>query len=268
MDPSSFASWVFSEMRITGSTLTPDDEADTAVLIGGEASAAELEDGTPAYGTLGLVFRPRPPEPVRPSDVAGLTPLQRARLINSGDIEVEHATAIAVRHAERLVPVAYRDPRLNRVYQPPEGALALVAYGGGVLSFEDAPITMPDGSIYLTSRATLHVPRGDGEGVMQFEMDPVEETFTLRNGQSTVVIDRDGKLTCSAPVIHVDSDDIRLAEGAKQIACVGDLVAVTCAPCLAGTAPVIPVTAPPGVTEAVAIPGVGQIISGRSKVKA
>lgn len=243
--PEDFVGWAFTEMRVTGSTLTPDDEQDNAILIGGEGSAAEIEQGTPAFGTLGILFRPRRPEP----DTGEL---------DDPDSNSLRTVAIAIRHGERLVPIAYRDPRLHRQYDPDEGTFAFVGYGGGRLVLEDAANDK--------TRLRLVVPNGDDTWEMVY--DPDTSTMTMTLGGDVQVRATTGQLTLKAPVIHLDSDDIRNKGGSKAMACVGDLVAVTVTPMQAGPYPCIPITVDPlTAVPPIAAPGVGQIISGRSGVK-
>jgi hypothetical protein len=134
-------------MSITGS---PDPAGPHyAVLLGGEGATGDLEEPdadaageavaeTEAYGVPGLVWRPRAPEDVT---VEG-------RLVRLA------AEAMALRVGERLVPVAARDLRINRVYQAPKpGTVALVGYGGGFLAFDDSP-----GGADSETLATFYVP--------------------------------------------------------------------------------------------------------------
>ncbi len=68
--------------------------------------------------------------------------------------------------------------------------------------------------------------------------------------------------------VVLDSPDVRLgSEAGRQVACVGDLVAVVLPPMVAGPFPVAPVPST-AVTLAGGVLGSGQIISGRSTVKA
>jgi hypothetical protein len=169
-----FEGWSFSEMRVTGSTLTQDDERETAVLLGGSASAAEREDGTAAYGTLGLVFRPRRPEPEEGA-------------ADDAETNELYARAFAVRHGERLVPLAYWDKRLHRAFPAPrEGTVALVGYGGGFLSFDDAA----EGESTLE---TLYVPYArDSSGVPQkchtIILDPDQKSIGIIQGDGRAII--------------------------------------------------------------------------------
>jgi hypothetical protein len=144
--PASFSGFVLTFFRVLGSTVAGKH---SAVLYGLEGSIGDLDDpdgDTPgeqvpaveAYGALGLLARPRPAE-----TIAG---------------EVLNVEGYGARTPKGMVPFATRDLRLNRRFPNPKpGTVALVGYGGGFLSFDDA-----DGD---TSLGTLYVPYArDGSG--------------------------------------------------------------------------------------------------------
>jgi len=134
---------VCTVLRVTGSTIFGKH---SAVLVGGKGgvpdidlenkdgeAAGELATDTEGYGALGIVVRPRPPS------------------VPQGEVEELAAEARALRTTAGLFPVSWRDLRLNRRFPAPKpGTVALVGYGGGFLSFDDA-----DGD---TSLGTLYVP--------------------------------------------------------------------------------------------------------------
>jgi hypothetical protein len=143
----SLSGFVLTFFRVLGATVSaaPKDTSDAsnaAVLLGLEGSVNDLDDpdgDTPgeqipaveAYGALGIVARPRQPEKIGGRDYA--------------------AEGYGGRTPNGMVPFAYRDLRLNRRFPNPKpGSIALVGYGGGFLSFDDA-----DGD---TSLGTLYVP--------------------------------------------------------------------------------------------------------------
>lgn len=133
-------------VRVIGSTVVGEH---SAVLLGGEGAVGDVDDplgegasdkftDAEAYGGLGLVVRPRPPE-----DIGG------KRL---------GAEGIGLRLGGSTVPIALRDLRLNRRYSAPKaGSVALVGYGGGFLAFDD--------NAAGDSVTTLYVPYAFSGGV-------------------------------------------------------------------------------------------------------
>jgi hypothetical protein len=243
MGPSDFAGYVFSELRISGSTLTPSDERDTAVLVGGEASAGDDEPGTAAWGTLGLVFRPR-----RPSPETGATDDPKTNEL--------YAHALAVRHGERLVPVAYRDPRLNRIWQPEEGDIGLVGYGGGRVTLEDTPS--------LQTRIRHRVPFSGG--TLEILLEPDEESITITHSAGMLIECKAEQVRIAAPTVYVESPNVILGADGRPVSCVGDVVGFTMySLCTAPGAPPAPNPAPAPGTGVV---GYGKILSGVIGVRA
>lgn len=133
MGPQSLSGFVSAVLRVVGSTVVGKH---SAVLVGGDGGVeGESVTDAEAYGAPGIVFRPRPPS------------------VPSGEVEELAAEAMALRTPAGLIPVAWRDLRLHRRFPSPKvGTVALVGYGGGFLSFDDA-----DGD---TTLATLKVPYG------------------------------------------------------------------------------------------------------------
>lgn len=154
-----------SFVRILGSTVAGPHGA---VLEGGEGTVGALDDESAgeqftdveAYGALGLVVRPRPPETI--------------------DGEQLEAQGVAVRKGGLLYPLSRRDLRLNRRFPNPKpGSVALVGYGGGFLAFDD------NGD--KESVCTLYVPYDfNGAGVPQkahtITVDPTGNAISLLHG--------------------------------------------------------------------------------------
>lgn len=182
------AGWVSTFVKITGSTIAGKH---SAVLVGGSGLAGGLgsvdddpDDGegvTDAenYGGLGLVSRPRVAETL---DGDKLT-----------------AEALGMRKSGDIVPIAWRDLRLNRRFPAPKpGTIALVGYGGGFLSFDDGADS-PDGSV-----VTLYCPYAfDGNHVAQkahvLTFDPTTEAVALVHGDGlALTMDPDNGITMRA----------------------------------------------------------------------
>lgn len=169
MKPTTLSSFLVSFMRVAGSTVVGKY---SAVLVGGDGGVGGLDsddedtpgermDDAEAYGAIGLVFRPRPPD-------------------SSGDLLA--AEAMAVRVGGKLTPLAWRDLRINRKFPAPKaGTVALVGYGGGFLGFDDTP--------QGTSLATLYVPfafTGDAAAKAHvFVLDPTtgNESISLLHAE-------------------------------------------------------------------------------------
>jgi hypothetical protein len=134
---------VLTFFRVLGSTVS---SKHSAVLEGLEGTVGGPDEDDPgenmvdveAYGALGIVARPRPPEKI--------------------DGEMMNAEGYGFRTLRGTIPLARRDLRLNRRFPNPKpGSVALVGYGGGFLSFDDAAGD--------TSLGTLYVPYArDGSG--------------------------------------------------------------------------------------------------------
>jgi hypothetical protein len=242
-DMSGFEGWAFSEMRITGTTLSADDDSDTAVLIGGDASAGEQEPGATAWGTLGLLFRPRRPEP---EDGA----------IDDPETNALYARAFNVRHGERLIPVAYRDPRLHRVWQPEEGDLGLVGYGGGRVTLEDTPS--------LQTRIRHRVPFSGG--TLEILLEPDEESITITHSAGMLIEAKAEQVRISAPTVYVETPNCILGADGRPVACVGDIVATTVYSLC--TAPGAPHAPNPGPAPGTGVVCYGKIVSGVTNVRA
>lgn len=238
-----FTGWEFAELRVTGSTLTQSDERDAAVLVGGQASAGEPEDGAQAYGTLGLVFRPRRPEP---EDGAA----------DSQDTNELFARAFCVRHGERLIPVGWRDPRLHRIFEPAEGDVGLIGYGGGYVVLEDTPS--------LQTRIRHRVPFSGG--TLEIVLDPDDESITITHSDGMAIELKADQVHVTGATVYVDSPNVILGADGRPVACVGDIIGATVyGLCTAPGAPMAPNPAPaPGT----GVPLYGKILSGVTGVRA
>lgn len=177
--PASLSGFVFTFLRVLGSTVVG---RHSAVTVGGEGGVGGLGDfnadepgerveDAEAFGAPGIVFRPRPPSPHDGDELA--------------------AEALAGRLGGRDVPVAWRDLRLNRNYPAPKaGAVALVGYGGGFLSFEDT------GSA-KESTATLYVKYGSKAHAIV--LDPAQESIMVIHGDGlAITMDPDNGITMRA----------------------------------------------------------------------
>lgn len=147
-----------------------------------DASDDEVGEGAveqEAFGTLGLVFRPRRPD---------------------GDL---HAEAIATRNGDGLIPFAWRDLRLNKVYSAPkEGSIALVGYGGGFHSIED---TEADSGDRKASTHVIYAPyeyAGDAPKkahVITLSAEPGNESIAMVHGDGpAVMLTKDGAVIKNA----------------------------------------------------------------------
>jgi len=210
MNLSALTSFVASFVRVLGSTVAGKH---SAVLVGGDGAIGALDDQDPgasgeqftdveAYGAPGIVFRPRPPETVGGDELS--------------------AEAMALRTGGGLVPVAWRDLRLNRRFSAPKpGSVALVGYGGGFLAFDDTSDK--------TSSATLYVPYSFSGGVPTkahvISLDPVAESVSIVHGDGfAVVLDADNGITLrggTSTWLNVKDGEITLV--ANKIVCQGNV---------------------------------------------
>lgn len=182
--------FLVSFMRVVGSTVLGDH---SAVLVGGDGAVGGLGDDesdaelgermedVEMYSALGVIARPRPPE----------TP-------QGTNAEIA-AEAMAARTSSGLVPIAWRDLRLNRMFPAPKpGTTALVGYGGGFLAFDDGA------SAQKNSLSTLYVPYArNGSGVPQkahvIALNPDTESIHIIHGDGyAIVLDKDNGITMRA----------------------------------------------------------------------
>lgn len=196
MNVPALTSFVASFVRVLGSTVLGKH---SAVLVGGEGGVGGFDAGDPdepgeqftdaeAYGAPGIVFRPRPPERI-------------------GD-ETLSAEAYAVRTGGGLVPLAWRDLRLNRRFSAPKpGSVALVGYGGGFLALDD--------NASKESVATLYVPYDFSGGVATkahlIMVSPDEGIAVVHANGSAVTLNDEGL------VLRSDTGAARLILKGDQI---------------------------------------------------
>jgi len=206
MNPSSLSGFVTTFFRILGSTVVGKH---SAVLVGGEGGVGDEQiTDAEAYGAPGIVFRPRTPETI--------------------DGEELYAEAFGVRTPGGGIPLAWRDLRFNRRFPNPKpGTVALVGYGGGFLSFDDA-----DGD---TSLATMYVPYArDGAGVttkahmLSMGLDGAGKPLVgLFNGEGPrlTLLEETGVLASKtgASRVEVNDDDGVTVAGALKAASGADL---------------------------------------------
>lgn len=122
------------------------EDASGSVIGSDDTDAAgDQGDAQPAYQSLGVVGRPLPPE---------------------GELWAE---SVALRTADGLEPIAYRDLRINRALNPTgagtapkEGQVFLAGYAGAFLSHELATADSGDQKPNIT---TLYVPYSFSGGV-------------------------------------------------------------------------------------------------------
>lgn len=169
-----FGNWVSVTVLVEGSTL---DGPHNAVLLGGggigglEDDEGEIGQDIEAFGAPGIVWRPRVPEEI--------------------DGETVGAEVVALRASDSLLPASVRDLRWNRAFPAPKpGTVALVGYGGGFFSQDDAD--GGEGTIQV-----FYCPYAFSGGVAgkahSITLDPEEETITVVHGDgSAVILDEDG----------------------------------------------------------------------------
>jgi len=190
MDLGSFASWIVSFFRVTGSTVSGPH---FAVSVGGEGAADGAEEGSTgeadpsceAFGAPGIVFRPRLPEEVDTPD----------------GTETLSAESYAVRTGDGMVPLAWRDLRFNRAFPAPKpGSVSFVGYGGGFFSQDDTETNCGDQKATLQ---TLYVPYAFSGGVPAkahcIIVDPENEDIKIIQGDgNSVLVTKDGVVIRSA----------------------------------------------------------------------
>lgn len=192
MNEPSLSGFLCTVLRVVGSTISGPH---SAVLVGGNSpisaftdpktqTLGEQRNDVEAYGAPGIVFRPRPP-----STPAG----------TSNELAAE---ALALRTPDGLQPVAWRDLRLNRRFPNPKpGTVALVGYGGGFLSFDDADNDTSLGTLYVpyerngsgtvTKAHMISVGR-DGNGTPFLGIISGEGPRVTLLGNEVVVASKDG----------------------------------------------------------------------------
>jgi hypothetical protein len=165
-------------------------------------TAGEVAEQSSIWGALGMVFRP-----LKPESIGG---------------QAYAAEAVCVRTADGLVPISWRDLRLNAFFPngTPEGRVGLVGYKGGLH-------TIDVNSAGNANIQTLYVPYAhDGNGVPQKAMvltldtsSPGNEHITMSIGGGTsgfqfTMNEEDGvqfRTPDSATLVNIREDEITLA---------------------------------------------------------
>lgn len=165
--------------KVLATSINPRTQALQADLTGvGSFTFDEVDDekgevskGSEMFGALGFVSRPANPEVIGGKDFA--------------------CEALCMRTADGLVPISWRDLRLNAFFPDgvPEGRIGMVGYGGGFHTI-DLNIHDPEQN---TSTHFLYAPYDfDSEGVPQKAMaisldtsTPGEENISMSIGGGT-----------------------------------------------------------------------------------
>ncbi len=175
--------------------------------VAGEPASVAFDDGTAAEGTNdaetytapGIIGRPLPP-----------------RTVNG---QALHMDVICIQTVEGLVPIAYRDLRLQMAGDsaPGEGVLAFVGYGGGFLS--QTPVADGDDPAGGGTIQVMYCPYDfDSNGIAQkahsIILDPTSgnESITIAHGDGQAIMMFDGELTLKSPdgtaYISIKNDSI------------------------------------------------------------
>lgn len=215
LDVTLFSNWTISYVEVQGSVV---HGPHNAVLVGGSGAAAGGEDGeqtqdAEAYGALGIVVRPRPPSSV--PDGAGGT-------------ETVGAEAMAARTSDGLVPLAWRDLRLNRAFPAPKpGTVAVVGYGGGFVSFDDTDTESGD---QLASRVTLYCPfqfaSGVGAKAHAVVLDPDENSVSVVHADGAAVVLTEDATILKGPdgTAFIELSDGKIVINAPQVVVRGGML--------------------------------------------
>jgi hypothetical protein len=199
MRPTTIGNWASVTILIDGSTV---DGPHNAVMLGGggigglEDDEGEIGQDIEAFGAPGIVWRPRVPEEI--------------------DGETVGAEVVALRASDSLLPASVRDLRINRRFPAPKpGTVAVVGYGGGFFSQDDAE--GGDGTVQV-----LYCPYAFAGGVAtkahSIIVDPKEEAITVvhGNGQS-VLLQSDGSIRMQSPdgqtFIQIQNDQVTIQTG-------------------------------------------------------
>jgi hypothetical protein len=142
--------WVFSLARVVATSLKGTKKVLVANVEGieGETSNEQI-----AYGALGVITRPLPPD------------------------ENGAAEAICVRTEDGLLPVGWRDPRLSAQTNGKLGEAILTGYYGGFVSLK--PNATNDGCDF-----TAYAPKADGSKASAISIDT-----TTANSNVTIMHD-------------------------------------------------------------------------------
>jgi hypothetical protein len=135
-----------------------------------EDDEGEVSPEAEMFGALGFVNRPLPPETIGGKDYA--------------------CEALCMRTADGLVPVSWRDLRLNSYFPNgvPEGRIGMVGYGGG---FHTIDLTDANNGDQKTSIQTLYAPYAFSNGVpskamaVALDTTPGSENISMSIGGGT-----------------------------------------------------------------------------------
>jgi len=193
------------------STRTGAVQLSVAGIAGLEGDPSDLDDAENTddgeqYSAPGVIGRPLPP-----------------RNVNGNDL---HMDVVAIRTADGLVPIAYRDLRLKMGGNAPaEGQLAFVGYGGGFVSHTPVakgddpsgggtittfycPFAFDSDGVPTKSHAIILDPTEGNESVMVVHANGMaitmfEQTLLMKNasGNATFRLDDNGITMTAARIV-------------------------------------------------------------------
>lgn len=168
--------------RVVASSVSPDTKAVLLQVAGigaldpdepDDSDQGEVSDGSEAFGALGVVSRPLPPETVN----------GRA---------VHHEVAF-LRTSDGLVPIASRDLRLDAAFPAgvKEGQTGLAGYGGGLFTLD---LTAANSGSKKASIAVAYVPyefdaNGTPAKAHSIILDPTDgsESISIAHGDGYAI---------------------------------------------------------------------------------
>lgn len=128
---------------------------------------------------------------------------------------------VALRVGDELVPVGYRDLRINAKTNPDVGELGVAHYGGGFLSFK-----LTDGND--GTAVALYSPRGSS-GAHVLSMDPDSansHVVILHESGASITLNKDGQVVVLSPnganLLEVGDDGVKL--NGAEVRMVGSVV--------------------------------------------
>jgi hypothetical protein len=190
---------------------------------GGEDEATgERATAQPEYGALGIIARPPAPS------AAG------------------YATALAVRTGEQMVPIAYRDLRLNaNLPEPPDGSVALVGYGG---SYDLHESTLSGSGAPVSSTRTMHVPYASGAKAHEIKLaGGGAVTITHADGAKVELSTTGATLTLGLASVALSPTGATISMGPTTISVTAAGVTISSATAITFMAPMV-TTMPVGGT--------------------
>jgi hypothetical protein len=154
--------WVFSLARVVATSLKGTKRV---LLANVEGIEGETANEQVAYGALGVITRPLPP------DANGA------------------AEAICIRVEDGLFPIAWRDPRLSAQTNGKPGEAILTGYYGGFVSLK--PNATSDGCDF-----TAYAPKADGSAasVISIDTSDANSNVTIMHDSGVSVQLADGKI--------------------------------------------------------------------------